>query len=269
MKIKDEILDILGNCRIKDNAVFLPEGQLDRKTYLAVNQCLENIGGKWNRKSKGHIFEDDPTEMLDNLINTGETENFKKTFQFYETPELLAKEMVKWAEIDENDKILEPSAGLGAIAKFLPQNQLTCVEIDPVKVGKLDNLSFEMTGIKLETVKSSSFDYGMGFELIGMDFLQYKPNFFYNKIVMNPPFSLVGDRQADISHILHAWDLLADNGILVAVISFGAYFRSNKKSVEFREWMQANHAMVKDIPEGTFKASGTMVRAKLIKVIKC
>ena len=60
MKIDKEILNILDNCTFaigKRNVVYLPLGQLDRKTYSAVNKCLEAIGGKWSRKEKGHIFE--------------------------------------------------------------------------------------------------------------------------------------------------------------------------------------------------------------------
>ena len=36
MKIQPEILDILSNCRIEDNAIYLPAGQLERSVYLKV-----------------------------------------------------------------------------------------------------------------------------------------------------------------------------------------------------------------------------------------
>ena len=53
MKISDEILGILSRCTVDGNTLYLPDEQLDRKTYTAVNKCLVNIGGKWNRKAKG------------------------------------------------------------------------------------------------------------------------------------------------------------------------------------------------------------------------
>ncbi|MBU2251773.1 MAG: hypothetical protein KJ977_05475, partial [Candidatus Omnitrophica bacterium] len=205
-KVEDNILDILGNCRTVENIVYLPEGQLDRDTYLAVSTCLENIGGKWSRKAKGHVFSDDPTEMFENLMATGETENIKQELQFFETPEPLAKRMVELAEINKHDSILEPSAGLGAVAKFLPQRQLVCVEMDMDMSCKL---------------------LCMGYEVVaGEDFLLHCPCSLYSKIIMNPPFR----NQQDITHILHAWELLADNGILVSVVSASAFFRTNKKS---------------------------------------
>ena len=68
MKISEEILKILAECRIENNTLFLPPEQLDRKTYETVNKCLTDIGGKWNRKAKGHVFDYDPTEAFDNLV---------------------------------------------------------------------------------------------------------------------------------------------------------------------------------------------------------
>ena len=118
MKVKQEILEILEKCNINEDSkiVYLPNIKLDRKVYLDVNKCLESIGGKWNKKQKGHIFEDNPIDLFDNLLMTGEIEEIRKEFQFYETPKELALEMVKMAELKNSDLVLEPSAGQGAIA---------------------------------------------------------------------------------------------------------------------------------------------------------
>ena len=242
-KVEDNILDILGNCKVEGSIVYLPEGQLDRATYQAVNKCLEDIGGKWSRKEKGHIFDDDPAELFENLIATGETENLKQKLQFFETPEPLAKRMVKLAEINKHDSILEPSAGLGAIAKFLPKERLTCCESDILMSSKLLN---------------------MGYEVMTVDFLLYYPDCLYSKIIMNPPFR----NQQDITHIMHAWELLADNGILVSVVSASAFFRTNKKSVEFQKFLADNNAEIFNNADDAFKESGTMVRTKLIRIEK-
>ena len=119
MKIAENILAILDNCRIEGNTVFLPPEQLDRKVYTAVNKCLENIGGKWNRKAKGHIFEDEPKEALENLILTGETEDIKKTFQFFPTPKEVAEKLCELAELTADSCVLEPSVGKGDLADVI------------------------------------------------------------------------------------------------------------------------------------------------------
>ena len=121
MRIPNDILAILANCRIEENTLFLPPEQLDRKTYTAVNKCIENIGGKWNRKAKGHLFDHDPTDGLENLLMTGETEDMKKVFQFFPTPREVALQMCEMAGLTHfastgHDRVLEPSVGKGDLA---------------------------------------------------------------------------------------------------------------------------------------------------------
>lgn len=42
-KIPEEVLDILAECRVEGDTLYLPNVQLDRKLYVAVNKVLENI----------------------------------------------------------------------------------------------------------------------------------------------------------------------------------------------------------------------------------
>ena len=44
----------------------------DVLAVLKVNDVLENIGGKWDRKAKGHVFDEDPTDRLETVFLTGE-----------------------------------------------------------------------------------------------------------------------------------------------------------------------------------------------------
>ena len=247
MKIKEEILKILDNCRIENDIVYLPDTQLDRKTYQNVNKCLESIGGKWNRKAKGHIFESDPSELFENLILTGEVTDIKKEFQYFPTPKDIALQMIEMADIKSSDMLLEPSAGQGNISDYFPkENDYLLIELNENNAKILDEKGYRV--------------------LIG-DFLNC--NFTdADKIIMNPPFHTQGIAQADISHILHAFELLKPNGILVSVVSASPFFRENKKSVEFRQFLEDNNAQIIDLPEGAFRESGTMVRAKIIKIVK-
>ena len=85
-----------------------------------------------------------------------------------------------------------------------------------------------------------------------------------DKIIMNPPFT----RQQDADHILQAYDMLGESGILVSVCSVGPFFRNNRKSIEFREFLESVDAEVFDLPEGAFKESGTMIATKIIRIRK-
>lgn len=49
---------------------------------------------------------------------------------------------------------------------------------------------------------------GMGYRIVGDDFLEFKPDDDYDLIVMNPPFS-AGDK-----HLLHAWEIMRGGDIV-------------------------------------------------------
>ena len=188
MKIENNIINILSDSSVEGNILILPEITLDRQTYVKVNKVLESIGGKWNRYKKGHVFDNSPKDILEEILQTGEYTDTKKEYQFFETPEELAKQMVELAGIKEGETVLEPSAGQGAIAKYLPTPDV--IELEPNNRKKLTEA---------------------GYKLVGDDFLKCQTR--YDVIVANPPFS----KQQDIDHINHMLDLA--NRCVVAIAS--------------------------------------------------
>ena len=248
MKIPENILSILAECKVENNILFLPPAQLERNIYNAVNKCLENIGGKWNRKANGHIFDYDPAEAFENLVLTGETEDMKKSFQFFPTPRKVAELLCDMAELSTAANILEPECGKGDLADVIyERNQnLICIELNHEMERYLVVKPYE--------------------SIIGEDFLKYYPENIelFDRIIMNPPFS----KQQDIEHILHAYNLLQNGGILVSVISTSPFFRTNKKSVDFRAWLSCVNAETVDNEPEAFKESGTLIPTKIVKVKK-
>ena len=272
MKIPQDILLILEQCKIEDNTVFLPEGQLDRATYTKVNKCLENIGGKWNRKAKGHVFDYDPTESFDNLLLTGETEDMKKTFQFFPTPREVAEQMCEMAELTPDSYVLEPSIGKGDLADVIWEHGYT--NYQGVDVNIID-----IFGIELNTDMSKYLEEKPYHSITGVDFLTFAkdPNCWdltqstrtLTHIIMNPPFT----RQQDLDHIRAAFELLPPGGILVSVASVSWQWRQDKKSTEFREWLYdmearlgVDYVEIVEVDEGAFKESGTMIPTVIIKI---
>ncbi|MCL1995153.1 MAG: class I SAM-dependent methyltransferase [Defluviitaleaceae bacterium] len=254
MKISQDILEVLERCTIQDNTLFLPDEQLDRAMYTKVNKCLENIGGKWNRKAKGHLFDHDPTDGLENMITTGETTDFKKVFQFFPTPRAVAGQMCKLAELDEDSKVLEPSIGKGDLADVVCEQgimQLVGVEINK-DMGKY---------LREKPYKS----------LVGVDFLTlaYDPSREdllgckkFTHVIMNPPFA----KQQDLDHIRAAYEMLKPGGILVSVATTSWQWRKNKKTMEFRKWLSGLDYRVIEVPPGAFKESGTMIATVILKI---
>jgi len=137
---------------------------------------------------------------------------------------------------------LEPSAGLGRIARVLvnehgvPIDQIDCVEQNEDRV---------------DTLRAEGFP-----NVVCMDFLQYTIT-GYDRIYMNPPF----EEGQDMAHAMHAYDLLADGGGMVSVLSEGAFFRSNRKATEFQEWFDDVHAVYERLPERAFPSAKRLPRS--------
>ena len=247
MKISEEIINILARCKTEGNILYLPEGQLDRTTYNNVNKVLTALGGKWNRKEKGHVFDYDPEEALETVIMTGEIVDKKKLLQFFETPEDIAKELCKMAEITKDSNVLEPSVGKGRIAD-------AAYECNPNKVIGLDiNIDLE------QYLKDKPYQ-----TFLGVDFLEYETDEKFDRIIMNPPFT----KHQDVKHFMKAYEILAEGGILVSIMSVAPFFREDRVSEEFRYFLDMHEAVVTNLPEGTFKESGTMVRTCIVKIKK-
>jgi len=247
MKIAEGELMILGRCKTDGNVLYLPNEQLDRKTYEAVNKCLVAIGGKWDRKSKGHVFDHDPADDLDSMLLTGEVTDTKKLYQFFPTPRPIAEQMCDLAELDSTCTVLEPSCGRGDLADVIYERGVA-----------------EVFGVELNQGMERYLHDKPYACMVGVDFLEFArdENHYWDRIVMNPPFA----HGQDVQHVLAAYKLLASAGVLVSVMSPSPFFRDNKASVGFREWLREVYAEVIDVPEGAFKDSGTTIRTKIVKI---
>lgn len=256
-QIKNDVLTVLSTLDINGNSVTI-SGQLDRKLYQAVNKVIERIGGKWNRKAKAHVFDGDPTDRLNNVIECGELDPEVKTGYFPTPPEIVDK-MIELADLDSLGRfamILEPSAGQGHIVDKIRES----INDDKCSILHIcENLS---ENIHILEEKGYMCDH--------MEFFKYETyclcnNIKYDRILMNPPF----ERQSDILHVTTAFNLLAPNGVLVAIMSTGVTFRENKKTVEFREKILEPHCThLEHLPSGAFKESGTMVNTILLRLEK-
>ena len=241
MKLTPEQIRILSEWKIEWNKFYL-QWQLDRKQYTSINEVLETIGLKWNRKEKAHIFDGEMLEeAIQDIIESGECETLKETikkFQFFPTPREVAEYLVELAELKETDTVIEPSAWEWHIAECIKMPLLTTVELDFSKCEIL--------------VKK-------WFTPINCDFLQFKWE-WWDKIIMNPPFS----KSQDVKHILHAYNMLEKWWILVSVASSSITTRSGSLYDELRS---LNPEIIQ-LPEWSFKESGTMVNTVIIKLTK-
>jgi predicted RNA methylase len=229
---------------------LLLQGQLDRKVYTETNKVIELLGGKWNRSAKAHLLPEGFADALDAVMITGEVVDIKKLHQQFFTPKRLAVTAVLHADVQKGHLCLEPSAGGGALVdEMMVQGaEVVAFEIDPTLRAALNHRWADT----------------LRFSLPGDDFMQHKPRPLFDRVVMNPPFT----RQQDVDHVQLALQCLRPGGILVAIMSPSWRYRTNAKSVLFRELvatMDPEH-LVTDNEAGAFKESGTNVATVLLKV---
>lgn len=249
MQIPAEVLAVLSNADTDGPRLYL-RGQLDRKLYAAVNKVIEANGGKWNRKEQAHIFPGDAADEIEQAIQTGEFRRTKQELGQFDTPPGLADQLVELAELDHDVSVLEPSAGEGnliaAAAKMSPAI-IRAIEIDSGRVKRLHE-RFDGGAVPIRISQG--------------DFLAQPAaaGGVFDRVIMNPPFG----RQADIDHVLHAMQFLRRDGLLVSIMSASVKFRSNAKTAAFRRM----GPRIIELPEGSFKASGTMVNACIVVIEK-
>lgn len=242
--------------------VRIPAVKLDKEVYDEVRDVMERLGGKWKTAGKAapdgtprgsFVFGFDPAPLMDAVIETGEMPP-KNPTAFFPTPLPIVEKMADWAELtffnSPDVRMLEPHGGGGAIAdlmkKLAPEAQLDVVEFLSINASRLRT---------------------KGYSPFEMDFLEFKPEYQYDVILMNPPFSLEGDKQAYMTHILHAYSLLREGGVLVAIAPTNFTYRGDKRTTEFFE-MIGELGEWAELPANTFKESGTAVSTAIIYMKK-
>lgn len=238
-----ETLEILKQCTVDGQIVRLPDIQLDRKQYLEVAKKLELIGGKWKGgKVKGFVFEQDPTELLQD-ISSGEDRNLKKEYQFFETPDALADLLCSYLPHRPIESILEPSAGRGAIVRALNRTKTTA----PIYCCELMELNRKMFKGNAEFICADFFEI----EKYREDVWGGNPKF--DVIVANPPFA----KNQDIDHFMKMVEVCRYGGRIISVMSRHWQTSTNRKETEFRNFLEQHNAEIVDVDAGVFKESGT------------
>lgn len=169
--------------------------------------------------------------------------NNREGKDWYATPEPLGLKMVHWSGAHSGDRVLEPSAGDGAVMRFAPDGiNLTMIEQSPSLASRAQMANTEA-------------------KMIVGDFLNdHGTNNKYHSIVMNPPF---GNGGADaIKHLAKAFDHLYDLGRLVALVPRGTM---DKRIVDWlKETKTAFWVAQIKLPSCTFENAGTGVATQVL-----
>jgi ParB/RepB/Spo0J family partition protein len=267
-RVPDDVIPILRRSTFNGNVLTLPE-QLDRETYLRVAKVLTAARGKWNRKANGHVFPFDPRELigprsgpmpreavsrLGAVVEDGVIVDAKKALGFFETSDALVQRLIGLSGIGPGETVLEPSAGLGRIAKQLLARgvNVVAVEIDPTNAEALRQAC------------PRALDPGVGNGITvhcePFEVFQVREAALFDAVIMNPPFA----DNLDMKHIRAAWEFVRPGRRLIAICSEGPFFRQDTAAREFRTWLEEIGADAVPLPANSFRESGTDVATRII-----
>lgn len=214
--------------------------------YVPLDQ--QGVGGKDFDKADESGSDPYDNAVLDYYTNQKLNRNNREGVDYFPTPEPLGYKVVEWANIGEGDSVLEPSAGHGAIARYVPQtNELVAIEPSMSLFAKLQ-------------MKAG----GLGRKFQNGTFENYYIGNKHDAIVMNPPFGKAG--ATAIAHLEKAFGHLEEGGRMVAIIPKGAM------DAKFVKWAESNKSVAPrayiSLPDVTFQQAGTKVNCRVVVIDK-
>lgn len=176
----------------------------DKTARAQAAKVLESIGGVLvkagpNQNVEIWEFDYEPGKVLGEIVASGCIPD-QKSHQYYPTPAKLAEIAAELAEIGDEHKCLEPSAGQGGLAQYMPAERTTCVEISKLHCKVLEAKGFH--------VEQADF-------IAWADTVKYP---IFDRVLMNPPFS----EGRWLAHVEAAASLVQKGGRLVAILPSGA-----------------------------------------------
>ncbi|WP_051812149.1 class I SAM-dependent methyltransferase [Kitasatospora sp. MBT63] len=237
MKIDEEIRTVLEQAVAHGEELRLPT-DLDHRLYKRLDALLAAVGGQWKRGRQAHVLPGGAAPALAALLAADQVQTAHEVTverQFFPTPQHIAELLVELASLSDGQQALEPSAGHGAIAYEMAAAGavVDCVELHPASADFIRKAGYAR-------------------EVITGDFLKRPRRPAYDAVVMNPPFA----KRQDLRHVLHAEGFVRPGGKLVAIMSEGITFWSDRAAVQFREHVDESGGSIEPLPADTFRAVG-------------
>lgn len=241
-----------------------PQQSITESTYFRIRGFKNGNAHLWFTRDDlvtkaNQILADYYGEVIPDAAEKGESDaTFQKRtnlpskdLQFYHTPEAAADALIDAVYVREGMHVLEPSAGEGHLVRPLMGKgcHVTAVEIQADRLAKLRTLE------------------GDSCRVIAGNFLNQPAAPRFDAVVMNPPF--YGTHWMD--HVRHAFDFLAPEGQLVAILPASARVAETKAHLQFRRWAEkvnggGRWGMFSDLPAESFAEAGTNINTVIFKI---
>ena len=232
------------------------------KKYLPGSKT-EGTGGKANdyRQEQATDFDRAKAVYFGKQKKNSRTKS-QEGQDYFATPEPIGYKMVQWLQSKPGQSLLEPSAGDGAIARWMPDNTYNTV-VEPSR-DLTPKLMRNVAGAKVVESTFENFDLHNKFD----------------GIAMNPPFGKGKDRGGKLAmeHVAKAYKHLKDGGRLIAIIPdgpacqkrFDKWFYGDPEAKRKEDRGIADGVLMADIhlPSVTFEREGTNVNTRMVVIDK-
>lgn len=176
---------------------------------------------------------------------------------YFATPEPVGLKMVEWADTRGGEDALEPSAGHGAISRWIPENTKRTV-VEPSAILR-SRLMLNMNPSEDRILDGTFEDLHIGNK--------------FDTIMMNPPFGVGG--KVAIEHLDKAYKHLRPGGRIVALIPTGPAADKRYAGWMFGQDAKGNptipdlHTIAEVLlPTQTFERAGTGVMTRIVVLEK-
>lgn len=163
------------------------------------------------------------------------------------TRQMVIDQMLSGVNIPDGSRILEPSAGSGDLVEGI-YNYNSKVDVDCVELNK--------------TLRESLYDEG--YNVIGKDFLNLKPNPIYDFVIACPTYKDC----IDTEHIMHMYEFLKPNGKIISLTHPIWTIKNFYREWSFRKWLEDKDYSMKMLHDKSFVEEYETQPSMVITIIK-
>lgn len=262
-ELSDAAIAVLQSLDYDGLSIRFP--QVEPTLYGEVNEVLTRLGGRWKGgRTKAHVFQEEPTHLIEYVLSTA-LMPAKNPDAFFPTPNDVARGIMIMSDLDklrDDDLILEPQAGSGALPDYLQEHASEFLHTDDFAPLTPRIHLVEKSPIRCAVLRAKGYT-----NIHQGDFLLYQTDLRFARILMNPPFSLPGVKSAYIDHILHAFSFLASGGVLTTIAPDHFIRHDDQRSQSFLDFVTTNGCF--EVNEtNAFRETGTSVQTVTIALEK-
>lgn len=286
-RISERVLAALRAAVVGHDHVDLGGEQLARATYLEAAAVLETVGAKWHTGRKRHLFTASwDRAMFDDVLATGEAPP-ANPLSYFSTPRVVADDMLAQRQIDATLHwfgelvVLEPSTGTGALAVATAERWVAWAKASddehpegeagfaawyrqPENLPRLRMILVELEERRGRILRSrvtpqleALMPGRIVVEVVVGDFLQLDAAVFKSPrlVMMNPPFTVPGDKAAWWTHLQRALAVVHERGAVGCIMP--PSFRWQERGAMRDALALISRGTAWPIPSGAFKQAGT------------